>query len=91
MIFWGGGFDYNNLASELEKLKLRTNNPNIWKNSDAIILFQKIKIIENKLKDFKRIDQSLKDLKEFYQFAISENDDKLVEQLTKDYENIIRD
>ena len=91
MIFWGGGFDYDKLAKDLYELKQKTNDPDIWNNSEAKFLFQKIKIIEKKISDFKRIEISLSDLKDFYGFAVSENDDKTIEQLIKDSKNILRD
>ena len=59
-------FDYTQLSEELESLKLKTNNPNIWENSKAKIFFQEIKLLETRINDFKRIKQSLKDLEEYY-------------------------
>ena len=83
MIFLGGEFDYNELAKNLFELKQKTDDPDIWSNSEAKFLFKKIKNIEKKIADFNRIELSLSDLKEFYRFAKSENDDKLIEQLDK--------
>ena len=91
MIFLGGEFDYNELAKNLSELKQKTDDPDIWSNSEAKFLFQKIKNIEKKIADFNRIELSLSDLKEFCRFAISENDDKLIEQLVKDSVRILKD
>jgi len=91
LIFWGGEFDYTKLAKNLSELKQETSNPKIWNNPEAKFLFKKIKSIEKKIADFERIELSLSDLKEFYKFAISENDDKSIEQLIIDSENILRD
>ena len=51
---------------------------------EAKIIFQKIKILEKKIKDFEKIKQSLSDLVEFYNFAIAENDEETILQLLKD-------
>ena len=91
MIFLGGEFDYNELAKKLFELKQKTDDPDIWSNSEAKFLFKKIKNIEKKISDFNRIELSLSDLKEFYRFAKSENDDKLIEQLAKDSVRILKD
>ena len=55
------------------------------------MLFQNIKIIEKKLNDFKRIKQSLSDLKELYKFALEEKDQETINQLAKDSEDILKD
>ena len=55
MICWGGGFDFPLLKQELKKLRLESENPEIWKDPNAKSLFQKIKNIENKIKDFEII------------------------------------
>jgi peptide chain release factor 2 len=91
LIFLGGEFDYNKLAKNLSELKQKTDDPDIWSNSEAKFLFQKIKNIEKKIADFNRIELSLSDLKEFYRFALSENDNKLIEQLIKDSVKILKD
>ena len=54
-------------------------------------MFQNIKIIEKKLADFKRIKQSLSDLKELYKFATEEKDQQTINQLAKDSEDILKD
>ncbi len=52
MIYWGGEFDFSSLKKELSKLKTESENPEIWKDDNAKSIFQKIKNIENKIKDF---------------------------------------
>jgi len=79
------------LEKDLLKLRQKTNDPNIWENLEAKTLFQNIKILEKKIADFERIKQSLSDLKEFYAFAIDENDQQSIIQLVKDSNQLLKD
>ena len=79
------------MEKDLLKLRQRTNDPNIWENLEAKTLFQNIKILEKKIADFERIKQSLSDLKEFYAFAIDENDQQSIIQLVKDSNQLLKD
>jgi peptide chain release factor 2 len=58
---------------------------------DAKTLFQNIKIVEKKIADFHRIKQSLSDLKEFYAFAVDENDQQTIIQLVEDSNQLLKD
>ncbi len=84
-------FDYTKLSAELESLKSKTNNPNIWENPKAKIFFQEIKLLEARIDDFKRIKQSLKDLEEFYKLAIDEKDEEALNSLINDSKKILND
>ena len=79
------------MEKDLLKLRQKTNDPNIWENLEAKTLFQNIKILEKKIADFERIKQSLSDLKEFYAFAIDENDQQTIIQLVKDSNQLLKD
>ena len=79
------------MEKDLLKLRQKTNDPNIWENLEAKTLFQNIKILEKKIADFERIKQSLSDLKEFYAFAIDENDQQSIIQLVKDSNQLLKD
>lgn len=79
------------MEKDLLELKQKTNDPNIWENLEAKTLFQNIKIVEKKIADFQRIKQSLSDLKEFYAFAIDENDQQSIIQLVKDSNQLLKD
>jgi len=79
------------LEKDLLKLRQKTNDPNIWENLEAKTLFQNIKILEKKIADFERIKQSLSDLKEFYAFAIDENDQQSIIQLVEDSNQLLKD
>ena len=81
LIFWGGGFDYNKLEKDLVELKIKVDDPNIWKNPAAKLLFKNIKILEKKLSDFSKINESFNDLREFYKMAVDENDQASLDQL----------
>ena len=79
------------MEKDLLELKQKTNDPNIWENLDAKTLFQNIKIVEKKIADFHRIKQSLSDLKEFYAFAVDENDQQTIIQLVEDSNQLLKD
>ena len=79
------------MEKDLLELKQKTNDPNIWENLEAKTLFQNIKIVEKKIADFHRIKQSLSDLKEFYAFAVDENDQQTIIQLVKDSNQLLKD
>lgn len=79
------------MEKDLLELKQKTNDPNIWENLEAKTLFQNIKILEKKIADFERIKQSLSDLKEFYAFAVDENDQQSIIQLVKDSNQLLKD
>jgi len=79
------------LEKDLLKLRQKTNDPNIWENLEAKTLFQNIKIVEKKIADFHRIKQSLSDLKEFYAFAVDENDQQTIIQLVEDSNQLLKD
>ena len=51
MIYWGGEFDFSALKKELVELKIKSENPEIWRDSKAKSIFQKLKNIEKKIKD----------------------------------------
>ena len=79
------------MEKDLLELKQKTNDPNIWENLEAKTLFQNIKIVEKKIADFQRIKQSLSDLKEFYTFAVDENDQQTIIQLVEDSNQLLKD
>ena len=72
---------------KLKKLKVESENPEIWKDPNAKSLFQKIKNIENKIKDFETIENNIEYIKELLSIAISENNEEYFEQLLKSLKN----
>ena len=91
MIFWGGEFDYNKLNDDLILLKLESETPNIWNNSNinAKEIFKEISIIEKKVKDFKKLENSLNDLQELYLLSHKENDLSSVKDLLIESDKIL--
>ena len=79
------------MEKDLLELKQKTNDQNIWENLEAKTLFQNIKIVEKKIADFHRIKQSLSDLKEFYAFAVDENDQQTIIQLVEVSNQLLKD
>ena len=60
---------------------MESENPEIWRDPKAKSLFQKIKNIENKIKDFETIASNIDYIKELLGIAVSENNEEYFEQL----------
>ena len=89
MICWGGEFDFSSLKLELEQFRKESENPEIWKDPKAKSLFQKIKNIENKIRDFETIETNLEYFKELLSLAISENNEEYFDQLLVESKKIL--
>ena len=89
MICWGGEFDFSLLKLELEQFRKESENPEIWKDPKAKSLFQKIKNIENKIRDFETIESNIEYFKEFLSLAISENNEEYYDQLLAETKKIV--
>ena len=81
MIYWGGEFDFSALKIELAELKIKSENPEIWKDNNAKPIFQKLKNIENKIKDFDIIKDNLEYIEDLFKIAVSENNEEYFDQL----------
>ena len=81
MIYWGGGFDFSALKLELAELKIKSENPDIWKDNKAKPIFQKLKNIETKIKDFDIIKDDLDYIEDLFKIAVSENNEEYLDQL----------
>ncbi|MDC0141099.1 peptide chain release factor 2 [Pelagibacteraceae bacterium] len=75
------GVDFSALKIELAELKVKSENPEIWKDNNAKPVFQKLKNIEKKIKDFNTIKDNLEYIQEFFKIAISENNEEYFSQL----------
>ena len=89
MIYWGGEFDYSALKIELAELKIKSENPEIWKDRKAKPVFQKLKNIEKKIKDFDTIKDNLEYIEEFFKIAVSENNEDYFNQLLPETTNLL--
>ena len=81
MIYWGGEFDFSALKTELIELKSKSENPEIWKDNNAKPIFQKLKNIEKKIKDFDMIKDNLEYIEDLFKIAVSENNEEYFNQL----------
>ena len=81
MIYWGGEFDFSALKTELAELKIKSENPEIWKDNNAKPLFQRLKKIENKIKDFDLIKENLEYIEGLFKIAVLENNEEYFDQL----------
>ena len=89
MIYWGGGFDFSALKKELADLKTKSENPEIWKDNNAKSIFQKLKNIENKIKDFDIIKDNLEYIEDLFKIAVSENNEDYFDQLLPEATKIL--
>ena len=69
------------LKIELAELKIKSENPEIWKDNNAKPIFQKLKNIENKIKDFDFIKDNLEYIEDLFKIAVSENNEEYFDQL----------
>ena len=81
MIYWGGGFDFSALKVELAELKIKSEDPKIWKDNNAKPIFQKLKNIEKKINDFDFINDNLEYIEDLFKIAIAENNEEYFIQL----------
>ncbi len=68
---------------------MESENPEIWKDPKAKSLFQKIKNIENKIKDFETIETNIEYIKELLNIAVSENNEEYFEQLVSESNKLL--
>ena len=68
---------------------MESENPEIWKDPNAKSLFQKIKNIENKIKDFETIKNNIEYIKELLSIAVSENNEEYFEQLAEESNKLL--
>ncbi|MDA1181516.1 MAG: peptide chain release factor 2 [Proteobacteria bacterium] len=76
-----GEFDFFALREELKQLKIKSENPDIWKDNNAKPIFQKLKNIENKIKDFDFIKENLEYIEDFFKIAVKETNEEYIDQL----------
>ncbi|MDB2349550.1 peptide chain release factor 2 [Alphaproteobacteria bacterium] len=75
------GVDFSALKIELTELKTKSEKPEIWKDNNAKPIFQKIKNIEKKIKDFDIIKENLEYIEGLFKIAVSENNEEYFDQL----------
>jgi hypothetical protein len=66
---------------ELKELKIKSENPDIWKDNNAKPIFQKLKNIENKIKDFDFIKENLEYIEDLFKIAVKETNEEYFDQL----------
>jgi len=69
------------LRKKLEELKIKSENPEIWKDKNAKPIFQKLKNIQNKIKDFDFLKENLEYIEDLFKIAIKENNEEYFDQL----------
>ncbi|MGN0929587.1 MAG: peptide chain release factor 2 [Alphaproteobacteria bacterium] len=76
--------DLNSLLKLQRDLDEKANAPDLWNDKDNAqkILTQKSEI-DNKINFLQNIDKEFSDLKEFYQMAVDENDEKTIFDIEK--------
>ena len=70
-------------------MKTESENPDIWKKDNAKSIFQKIKNLEKKIRDFEIIEENLKYIEDLFQIAISENNEEYFDQLVPESNKLL--
>jgi peptide chain release factor 2 len=83
-------FDCEALEKELINLKFESEDPNIWDNSDAVKIFKKIKIIEDKINNFNNIQRGLSDIKELFEIITENEDPILLNEIYEDSKQVLK-
>ena len=75
-------FDIANLQKELEELENITNSPDFWQNPEkSTPILTKMKIIQNKVDKFNKIDSELLNIENLNELLILEYDKELSEEV----------
>lgn len=75
-------FDIFSLEKELEELQSKTNEPDFWQDANlSTPILSKIKEIQNKINNFTRLQEELKNIKDMNELLIAEFDEDLVNEL----------
>ena len=70
-------------------MKTESENPDIWKKDNAKSIFQKIKNLEKKIRDFEIIEENLKYIEDLFQIAISENNEEYFDHLVPESNKLL--
>ena len=75
-------FDIANLELELKELESKTNSPDFWQNPEkSTPILTKIKVIQNKLEKYNKIQSELSNIENLNDLLIIEYDKELSEEL----------
>ena len=89
MIYWGGEFDFSALKKELAELRIKSESPEIWKDKNAKPIFQQLKKLENKIKDFDNIKDNIEYIEDLFKIAVSENNEEYFDQLLPETDKLL--
>ena len=71
-------------------MKIKSSDPNIWEKSDAKNIFQEIKNIENKIDDLSRLEESIKENQEIFDYIQENNEESLLDELDKEVKSTLK-
>ena len=75
-------FDIANLELELKELEQKTNSPDFWQNPEKNTpILTKMKVIQNKLENFNKINSDLSNIENLNDLLILEYDKELADEL----------
>lgn len=82
-------FDIANLQKELKKLEDVTNSPDFWQAPEkSTPVLTKMKVIQNKLDKYKKIESELLNIENLNDLLILEYDEELSEELISNTKNL---
>ncbi len=71
-------------------MKIKSSDPNIWEKSDAKNIFQEIKNIENKIDDLNRLEVSIKENQEIFNYIQENNEESLLDELHQEVKSTLK-
>lgn len=81
MSFCGGIFDWNVALSRLDELESLAADPNLWSNPEkAQTLMREKNVLDQRIQEVKRLQNSLKDQCELIELAESEGENAMVQE-----------
>lgn len=86
---FGGVFDPETLKIKLEELIRESQKPDIWDNQGhAQKILKEKSLIEDKLRNFDELNISFKDSREYYQLAVEEGDQRMMDEIKANLDRI---
>ena len=78
------------IKRKLKEQKQKSTNPKIWESVEAKTIFKEIKLIQNKIDDFIKLENSIESLEELYFLIKNENDEDLIKDLFIESDKVLK-
>lgn len=82
-------FDLSNIELQVKELEKEIENPDFWNDSqNSSTVLAKLKSLQNKLQNYKKIEEEIKNLSELNQLLLEELDDEMARDVIKNTEKL---